>query len=524
MKSACLRVGLTLAFFLFVLTAWSQTRQITGRVLSHEDNKPLAGVTVTVRGKAVASQTDVDGSFAIAAETADVLVFSYSGFAQQEAVVGTSATINVVLRAGQAKMDEVVVIGYGTARRSKVTSSISKLDPKVLETGIRSNPAQALAGTIAGVRVATSTGRPGSLPQIVLRGGTNFDGSGSPLILMDGQVRGSLSDINPEDIASMEVLKDASATAIYGARASNGVILITTKRGKAGSSSLNVKVNRGTSYLNVPYNFLSAEDYIRWTRLGVVQAMINGTQGTVASNTALSAVGPRGTGNLYKDANGNILDGNYDSRAVWSTMRLNDVNRELLNQPGWKTMKDAVPTDAAGNYDPNGTYADLIYKDFNYGDYGLYKKATVQEYNVGMTGGNDRGNYFANLGYYDEGGLSLATFYKRLTFTLNGEYKIKEWLKSESSLQFNKANWRDQSLLNGEANYWGRMLSAPPTMRGTNAAGEFILGRDASDGNPLVNIDRYKRFNQTDKFTLSQAFRVDLMKGLYVRLSGILMY
>ena len=524
MKSACLRVGMTLALFLFVFSAWSQTRQITGRVLSQEDNKPLAGVTVMVRGKALASQTDADGSYAIAAATGDVLVFSYSGFAQQEVTVGTSATVDVVLRAGQAKMDEVVVIGYGTARRSKVTSSISKLDPKVLETGIRSNPAQALAGTIAGVRVSTGTGRPGSLPQIVLRGGTNFDGSGSPLILMDGQVRGSLSDINPEDIASMEVLKDASATAIYGARASNGVILITTKRGKAGSSALNVKVNRGTSYLNVPYNFLGAEDYIRWTRLGVVQAMINGTLGTVASNTALSAVGPRGTGNLYKDANGNILDGNYDSRAVWSTMRLNDVNRELLNQPGWKTMKDAVPTNAAGNYDPNGTYADLIYKDFNYGDYGLYKKATVQEYNVGMTGGNDRGNYFANLGYYDEGGLSLATFYKRLTFTLNGEYKIKEWLKSESSLQFNKANWRDQSLLNGEANYWGRMLSAPPTMRGTNAAGEFILGRDASDGNPIVNIDRFKRFNQTDKFTLSQAFRVDLMKGLYVRLSGILMY
>ena len=160
------------------------------------------------------------------------------------------------------------MVGYGTTRRSKMTSSVAKLDAKILETGLRSNPAQALAGTIPGVRVSTTTGRPGSLPGIILRGGTNFDGTGSPLIIMDGQVRGSLSDINPEEIASMEVLKDAAATAIYGARASNGVILITSKRGKAGSSSINLKAKRGTNYLNNPYNFLSAEDYIKWSRTG----------------------------------------------------------------------------------------------------------------------------------------------------------------------------------------------------------------------------------------------------------------
>jgi TonB-linked SusC/RagA family outer membrane protein len=339
---------------------------------------------------------------------------------------------------------------------------------------------------------------------------------------MDGQVRGSLSDINPEDIESMEVLKDASATAIYGARASNGVILITSKRGKAGVSSIHLKAQRGTNYLNIPYNFLNAEDYIKWTRLGVVEAIKNGTR----APDFLSIVGPRGTGNVYKDpTTGEVLDGNYDTRAVWSLMRLDDINRELLSQnDGWKTMKDVVPTNAAGNYDPNGTFADLIYKDFNYGAYGLHKSAVTQDYNIGMNGGNEKGKYYANLGYYDEGGLSLATFYRRLNFTLNGDYKIKEWLKSESSLQFVRANWRDQSLQNGEANYWGRMLSAPPTMRGTNAKGELLLGRDASDGNPAVNIDKYIRRNQSDKFTLGQSFRVDVNKALYFKLGGIMMY
>lgn len=524
MKFDCLKVWLVFSIFLFAVPAYSQVKNITGKIISAEDNQPLPGVSITIKGTSTGLQSGEQGEYSVSASPTDVLVFSYTGYSIQEITVGNQTTINVSMQTISDKMDEVIVIGYGTAKRSKVTSSVAKLDQKILETGLRSNPAQALAGTISGLRVSTGSGRPGSLPNIILRGGTNFDGSGSPLILMDGQVRSSLSDINPEDIASMEVLKDASATAIYGARASNGVILITSKRGKSGKSSVTLNVRRGTSYLNVPYNFLSAAEYIKWSRMGVVEAIKNGTFGTVASNSALSAVGPRGTGNLYKDANGVILDGNYDNRAIWSVMRLNDINRELLNQPGWKQMKDAVPTNAQGNYDPNGTYADLIYKDFNYGDYGLHDKATIQEYNLGMSGGNDRGNYYANVGYYDEGGLSLATFYRRLSLTLNGDYKIKDWLKSESGFQFNKANWRDQSLLNGEANYWGRMLSAPPTMRGTNANGEFILGRDASDGNPIVNIDKFKRDNQTDKFTMSQSFKIDVMKDLYFKLGAIWMY
>lgn len=522
MRFACLKFGWLLSFFLVAATVWSQGKIISGTVRSQEDGQVLQGVSVTVKGKTGGTQTNAAGEYSIEVVEGDILVFSYAGFAAQEEPVGSSSTISLALSSGAAsKLEEVVVVGYGTARRSKITSSVAKLDAKILETGLRSNPAQALAGTIPGVRVSTNTGRPGSLPSIILRGGTNFDGSGSPLIVMDGQVRGSLSDINPDDIGSMEILKDASATAIYGARASNGVILITSKRGKAGSSSINLKARRGTNYLNSPYNFLSGEEYVKWARLGLVQAIISGQQ-TIAS---LAVVGPKSTGNLYKDpVTGAILDGNYDSRALWSVMRLNDINRELLGQPGWRSVKDAVPTNAAGEYDPNGTFADLIFREFNYGDYGLHDKSTTQEYNLGMSGGNDRGAYFANLGYYNEDGLSLKTFYKRLSFTLNGDYKIKEWLKSESTLQFNKANWRDQSLNNGETNYWGRMLSAPPTMRGTNANGDLILGLNANDGNPVYNIDKYKRYNQSDKFTMGQSFRVDLVKDLFFRLGAIWMY
>ena len=147
---------------------------------------------------------------------------------------------------------------------------------------------------------------------------------------MDGQIRGSMSDINPEEIASIEVLKDASATAIYGARASNGVILITSKRGKSGAAQVNVKVKRGVSFLNVPYDFEDAAGYIKWARLGAEQAILNGT----LAITNVAGVGPRGTGNQYKDTNGNILDGNFNSTAIWSVMRLTDANKELQSKSG----------------------------------------------------------------------------------------------------------------------------------------------------------------------------------------------
>jgi TonB-dependent SusC/RagA subfamily outer membrane receptor len=351
---------LGLAFFLSFSFAFAQ-RTVKGTVTDATDGSTTPGVNVVVRGTTVGANTDMDGKFSLVVPaTGTELVVSMVGYQTQIIKIGNAGIINVTLIASTKDIDEVVVVGYGTQTRSKVTSSIAKVDMKLLETGIRANPAQALSGTVPGLRVVTASGRPGALPNIVLRGGTNFDGSGSPLIIMDGQIRGSLSDINPEEIESMEVLKDASATAIYGARASNGVILITSKRGKAGVSSVSVKIKHGTNYLNVPYEFVGAEDYIKWARLGAEQAIKNGT--LAASNVA--GVGPRGTGNLYKDpVTGAILDGNYDSRAIWSVMRLDATNQELLSQPGWKQMKDPLKTASSGNYDPNGTNYDLIYKD-----------------------------------------------------------------------------------------------------------------------------------------------------------------
>ncbi len=507
--------------FLCLLQAVAFAQTTVNGYIVGEDNLPLTGVSVSNQTLNVTTSTSESGEFSIRARIGDVLLFRSVSYLPQEHTLSDLSRLTIVLLSEDRTLEEVVVMGYGTVKRSKVTASVSSLDNKVLETGMRSNPAQALAGTIPGLRVTTASGRPGAMPGITLRGGTHFDGSGSPLIVVDGQIRGSLSDINPEEIESMDVQKDAAATAIYGARASNGVIIVTTKKGKQGASSLDLKVNRGINYLNVPYDFLSAGDYIKWSRLGATEAIKAGT----LANTALGSPGPRGTGNAYFAADGvTPLDGNYVNEGRWSVMRLTDQNRFLLDQ-GWKTLHDVVPTNAGGNYDPSGEYYDLIYQEFNYGDLAFNTPAPSQDYNLSFSGGNERGSYFSNVGIYDEQGLSLETFYRRYNFAVNSDYKIKDWIKSESRINYTRANWRDQSLTNGEANYWGRMLSAPPTLRDRSPiTGDWILGRDASDGNPLVNIDKYIRRNQTDKFTLNQALVVNFLPELSLRLNGILYY
>lgn len=499
---------------LLLIASFSALAQqtISGTV-TDASGQAIPGSTVKVKGTTLGTQTSSDGTYSIKASQGDVLIFSFTGYLAREITIESKNLINVRLVEDDKNLDEVVVLGYGTIKKSKLTGSVSKLDSKVLETGIRSNPASALAGTIPGLKVQQTSGRPGAVASVVLRGGTGYTGGGSPLVMVDGLLRSGFSDINQDDIESIEVLKDASATAIYGARASNGVILITTKKGKEGASNITLKSKIGINKLNIPFEFLNAQDYIYWSR----KAIETSGQYEPSRLTQLNTTGPFGTGNLYKDVNGNILDGNVTSSAVWSPMFRNAINEELLAK-GWQVMTDPLKTNAAGAYDINGINRDIIYKDFNYADYALRDYSLTQDYNVSMSGGNEKGNYYAGLGSYDEKGLPINTFYKRLTFVFNGEYKIKPWLTTSSSLNFANAKWRDA--INAEGNYLTRALGAPPTMRGMNEKGELLVGRDYLDGNPAVNDDKFIRKNNTDKFTLSQALKINFLKNLSLRLSG----
>lgn len=377
------KILLILSLCMMQIAGYAQS--ILKGLVQKEDGSPLTDVNVINQNSKISTKTTSNGDFAISANIGDVLKFSSIGYVEQSLKVSNFNTLTIILKSDEKELDEIVVLGYGSIKKSNLTGSVSRLDNKVLETGVRSNPASALAGTIPGLRVQQTSGRPGSTPNIVLRGGTTFGGGGSPLVIVDGLIRSGFQDINQDDIASIDLLKDASATAIYGARAANGVVLITTKRGKEGVSNIQLKSKIGMNRINIPFDFLSAEEYIYWSRKGVqVAGLYNPSQ-----LNQLNSVGPFGTGNLYKDANGNILDGNKTSSAVWSTMFLDDTNKELLGQ-GWQTMVDPV------------TGKDIIFKNFDYSDYALKKSPITQDYNLVFTGGNEKGKYYSSLGKFYE--------------------------------------------------------------------------------------------------------------------------
>ncbi len=519
-----LRSIMTLIASMLTVVLYGQNITVKGNVTDNVFKEPVIGATIVIKGTANGTVTNYDGDFILQNVPQNAkLEFSYVGMKSQVIDVAGKTTINVVMSEDVELLGEVVVTGYGgTQLRSKSTNSISKVENTTFEKGVYSNPAQALSGAIPGVRVIQSSGDPGATPKIILRGGTNFDGSGSPLIIVDGMVRQSMSDINPDDIESMEVMKDAGATAIYGARANNGVVLITTKTGKSGSSSIDLKVRYGQNYLNNPYTFLGAGDYLHYMR-GAYKTASQYFQkedgetwvGVQDLNTLGNAVA-YGTGNIYwtTDSNGKKIPANglLDNRAVWSPMLYSDDLGFLLNE-GWQTMIDPVHGDK------------IIYKDWDMVKANINSPTTSQDYNLGFSGGNDKGHYYANLGYNRSEGLSLDNVYNRLTFTLNSDYKIKDWLTSYTNISFQDAKWRGLPPTQvSEENYFGRMMSAPPTMRGYNQNGELLLGQNASDGNQAVNIDRFIRRNNTDKFSFAQSFKVNILKNLYLKTSVNWMY
>ena len=473
-----------------------QNGSCTG-IVKDTTGETVIGASVVVKGTTNGTITGIDGDFSLNnVKQGDIIQISFVGYKTVE-VKWNGQPLNVTLKDDTEMLGEVVVTGYGGQQlRTKVTNSISKVKQESLNVGMHSNPAQALSGAVAGLKVIQSSGSPGATPTIILRGGTNLDGTGSPLVVVDGQLRDSMSDINTEDIESMDVLKDAGATALYGARASNGVILITTKRGKAGFREINFKAKLGLSYARTPYEFLEAGEYIKAMRkahwdAGHLFQDKDGNTKTYWGNweSYLNGKQPFGTGN------------NLD-QDIYSTQFLNEDNKYLLGR-GWQTVTDPI------------TGKEILYKNTDVDKYNLNDPAFSQDYNINMSGGNDRGTYYAGLGYNRQEGVPVNTFYERYSFITNASYKIADWLTSTSSLNYNRANWKNMPGSNGsELNYFGRVRSLPPTVLFEDEEGNMKLGPGTADGNQMYQPDQWWNDNQSDKFTMSQSFKIDILKNL----------
>ncbi|HLW06886.1 MAG TPA: TonB-dependent receptor plug domain-containing protein, partial [Marinilabiliaceae bacterium] len=238
MKKVIMALSLVMVFGISIMNA--QTRTIRGTVTGSEDGLPVAGATVVIKGTTTGTITQMDGDYMLSVpQDAETLVFTFIGMKTQEVAIDGRSTINVQLASDAIAMDEVIVVAYGTSTKGAYTGSAAVVDAKTIEKRQVSNISNALAGTSAGVQVLNDNGQPGTSATIRIRGVGSINAGMNPLYVVDGiPFDGDLASINSSDIESMTVLKDAASTSLYGARGANGIIMITTKKGKTGEAKI----------------------------------------------------------------------------------------------------------------------------------------------------------------------------------------------------------------------------------------------------------------------------------------------
>src|SRR5690242_3539708 len=264
------RLFMSLVLLIICGTSAFAQKTITGTITDSATGRPLQSVSVLVRGTKVGTQTAADGTFTLTAPTnANALIISSVGYSNKEVAIG-SGTLSISLSPASSTLNDVVVIGYGTAKKKDLTGSVAIVNAKDFNKGAITTPEQLISGKVAGVSVTPNNGAPGSGSTIRIRGGASLNASNDPLIVIDGMpltnssiagVANQLSLINPNDIASFSILKDASATAIYGSRASNGVILITTKKGQQGKPKFTFTTQESAGTLIKEYPVLSTDQF-----------------------------------------------------------------------------------------------------------------------------------------------------------------------------------------------------------------------------------------------------------------------
>jgi TonB-linked SusC/RagA family outer membrane protein len=500
-----------LAILLFLLAipfSLLAQKSITGTV-KDQNGAPVASVTVKVQNHPTAATTDAEGNFSIKIPALkSILVFTSIGFTEKQVVINDWNPLQVIMEGKSSTLNDVVVVGYGKSTKELLTSSISKLDPKTLENVPYANVLSAMQGSIAGVRVQSINGQPGAAPRVTLRGGTAINnstqfGSNTPLYLVDGVIRSNLNDIPADDIESLQVLKDAAATSIYGARASNGVVLVTTKTAKSGvtriSYSYDVTFADATSRM---MEYVSARDYIYYARLSTLAATGKSTLATINGRLAL----PSGFGT------GNDLT----KSTPYTTQYLTPQNQYKLNE-GWQSMADPI--------DPTKT---IIFSETDFQAL-TYKTSVSHNHYLSVSGGTEKAKFSASLGYLLSDGTALESWYNRISANLNGNLKVTNKLRINARMLFSNADFSGPGVgsggLNTEtnaqfgplANTFYRSASLPSTAKYRFEDGTMAPGGGAANGNPdYYQTGPYapKVKNVAGKINVSLDARYDILPGL----------
>ena len=416
------------ALMLLPVCVNAQTRGISGKV-SDNTGAPLRGVIVYVQGSTENTMTGDNGSYAINARQGQTLVFSLIGYTDETVVVGNSAVINVTLQTDKDFfLDETVVVGYGSQSKRTITQAITKVKGSEMENIPVASVGDALKGKIAGARIYTTNFTPGSDPTILIRGGSSINGTQTPLVLIDGIER-SLAAINPSDIESVEILKDAASSAIYGSRASNGVVLVTTKSGTK-SRAPRITFDASVAYQEPEsmLEYLNAEEFLTLQRTRYNHVLNNSGQAHLSADN-------------YAFSSGNSKASQYSTRYLQAGESV---------PAGYKSMADPL--------DPSKT---LIFQDNNWIKES-FAPAWWQNYYVSVDGGTDNMNYMASIGYTDDDGVVAGSDYDRLTARTNLDVKINKNLRFKGGLDYQQTN---TNTINNQYNVISRGLLTPPTQK-----------------------------------------------------------
>ena len=480
------------------LNILAQGKIITGVILD-KTGETVIGASVLVKGTTNGTITDVDGNFTLnnVQENA-VLQVSFVGYKNQDIALKGQSNVKVTLEEDTEVLDEVVVIGYGSVKKSTLTGAVAKMDTKGIQDRPLARPETALQGQLAGVTVRTTTGEPGADMQIRVRGAASVNANSDPLYVVDGVPMTTLSGINPADIASIEVLKDAASAAIYGSRGSNGVVIVTTQKGKTGKPKVSFNASVGFQTLEKKIDLLSATEWMefrtRWNdayylseaqKKGITNASIRDDNATRLANVGVKA----GTDNAYLY----ILDDRW----------FNYLSQDMRDSHTYTPTSESLSL--------------LDWQDE------VYRTAIVQDYSLNVSGATDNVSYLFSGGYMNQEGLATGTGYKRFSFRANVESKINKYLSIGMNLAPTYIVTDGSGRANGKDSQAHKTLSSAPVSEpgvgymtyvqpngrygwaDTTSSPSYILNTDISQNRTLRMVG-----NAFLRITPFQDFRVEL--------------
>ena len=403
--------------------AVQQDNKITGTVLD-PTGMPVIGANIMIKGTTNGTITDMDGKFSLDVPKDATLVVTYVGYTNQEISVGNHKALSITLKEDSEALDELVVIGYGSVKKSNLTSSVSKITDEAVSSRPISTVSEALQGQLAGVRSQATSGLPGSNYSIQIRGVNTINGDSSPLYVIDGVPRDDMNDLNANDIASIQILKDASATSIYGSRGANGVVLIETKMG----------TGRPTLTFDAYYGFQTAEK-------------------------------------------------NLDMMDADEWIALNMYQRNLAHLMNGGKMSDPMSSRSAENRIPDSWYTNTINTDWQDA---IMRTAPIQSYNASASAKGDIGNVYFSAGYLNQDGIVKETYYEKMNIRLNAMMNISNKLRVGVNMDASSSN-QDTKNAEQKEGAIHKALMISPLVRLDQNTQEWGFIEDAGNSSNYVN-------------------------------------